>query len=65
MSIPTETMANIHGIAYRYNSDKGANDYSYCPHCGGVHIGMCPRIAYIEYHPWGAVKRVEFFKYPS
>lgn len=36
-----------------------------CPHCSGAynavyHGGPCPRVKAIEYHPNGAVKRVEF-----
>jgi hypothetical protein len=31
-----------------------------CPHCGGWHTGMCPRLKAIEYHPDGTVKRVEY-----
>jgi len=31
-----------------------------CPHCGMIHRTTCPRIAAIEYHPDGSVKRVEF-----
>ena len=31
-----------------------------CPHCGMFHTTTCPRIAAIEYHPDGTVKRVEF-----
>ena len=33
-----------------------------CEYCGGAirHVGMCPRIAAIEYHENGSIKRVEF-----
>lgn len=31
-----------------------------CKHCGLSHETTCPRIKSIEYHPDGAVKRVEF-----
>ena len=33
-----------------------------CPHCGllGHMGGPCPRIAAIEYHPDGSIKRVEY-----
>ena len=36
-----------------------------CPHCSGpytsvVHSGKCPKIAEIEYHQDGTVKRVKF-----
>lgn len=31
-----------------------------CGHCGTVHIGACPRIKAIEYHPNGTVARVEY-----
>lgn len=34
-----------------------------CPHCGLIHETTCPRIRAIEYHPNGAVKRVEFHDY--
>ena len=33
---------------------------STCPHCGFIHETTCPRIRSIEYHPDGAVKRIEF-----
>ncbi len=33
---------------------------SACPHCGVGHIGTCPKIRAIEYHPDGTVKRIEF-----
>lgn len=29
-----------------------------CEHCGGVHVGACPRVASIEYHENGRVKTV-------
>ena len=32
-----------------------------CPYCGATHIGTCPRVSKIEYHPDGAIKAVEFF----
>jgi hypothetical protein len=32
-----------------------------CQWCGMIHNGTCPKVAAIEYHPNGAVKRVEFF----
>jgi hypothetical protein len=31
-----------------------------CFHCGGIHLGMCPRIKCIEYYPDGVIKRVEY-----
>lgn len=31
-----------------------------CGHCGGYHIGTCPRVKAVEYHPNGTVKRVEY-----
>ena len=31
-----------------------------CPHCNYGHVGTCPRIKAIEYHPDGTVKRIEF-----
>ncbi len=36
-----------------------------CPYCSGpfgavYHTSACPRVAAIEYHPNGTVKRVEF-----
>jgi hypothetical protein len=31
-----------------------------CEHCGFGHLGTCPRIKAIEYHPDGTVKRIEF-----
>ena len=36
-----------------------------CPHCSSpfqavMHAGPCPRIKAIEYHPNGAVKRIEY-----
>lgn len=31
-----------------------------CGYCGSYHDGTCPRVKSIEYHPSGAVKRVEF-----
>lgn len=30
-----------------------------CAHCGRIHATTCPRIAAIEYHECGTVKRVE------
>lgn len=33
-----------------------------CQHCGMIHDTTCPRISAIEYHPGGAVKRIEFHK---
>lgn len=32
-----------------------------CPYCGpgNIHLGLCPRIVAIEYHPNGQIKRVE------
>jgi hypothetical protein len=32
-----------------------------CGWCGLYHGPTCPRVAAIEYHPNGLVKRVEFF----
>lgn len=37
-----------------------------CEHCSRpgklvVHSGACPRVKSIEYHPSGAIKRVEFW----
>lgn len=29
-----------------------------CAYCNGIHMAVCPRIAEIEYHPDGTVKRV-------
>lgn len=36
--------------------------YRPCGYCGNhiQHIGVCPRVKAIEYHPNGSVKRVEF-----
>ena len=36
-----------------------------CPHCSGpynsvAHVGPCPKIKAIEYHPNGAIKRIEY-----
>jgi hypothetical protein len=36
-----------------------------CPWCSGpwskvYHGGVCPRVRAIEYHPSGAIKRIEF-----
>jgi len=32
-----------------------------CPHCGSWHTNkLCPRIAAIEYHDNGQIKRVEY-----
>lgn len=33
-----------------------------CGHCGQWHVvgGICPRVKAIDYHPDGAVKRVEY-----
>lgn len=31
-----------------------------CQWCAGNHIGTCPRVKSIEFHPNGAIKRVEF-----
>lgn len=31
-----------------------------CEYCGCYHTGVCPKIKAIEYHPDGAIKRVEF-----
>ncbi|HEU4635426.1 MAG TPA: hypothetical protein VFS41_04565 [Edaphobacter sp.] len=31
-----------------------------CQWCGMIHNGTCPKVSAIEYHPNGAVKRVEF-----
>ena len=31
-----------------------------CLYCGSYHIGICPRVKRVEYHPWGGVKSVEF-----
>lgn len=41
-----------------------------CQHCSGpfqivLHSGPCPRIKAIEYHPNGAVKRIEFKEAPD
>jgi len=33
-----------------------------CPWCGGYHIGVCPHVRAIEYHPNGEVKRVELWR---
>jgi hypothetical protein len=33
-----------------------------CEYCGLTHDTICPRIQAIEYHPDGAIKRVEFVK---
>lgn len=39
-----------------------AGTYRVCPHCGGmaIHMGPCPNIKAIEYHPDGSIKRVEY-----
>ncbi len=31
-----------------------------CGHCGAIHAGACPRVAAIEYHQDGTIKRVEY-----
>ena len=31
-----------------------------CEHCGYGHVGTCPKVKAIEYHPNGTVKRIEF-----
>ena len=36
-----------------------------CGHCSGngqwtIHAGTCPKVKAIEYHPNGAIKRIEF-----
>lgn len=31
-----------------------------CTHCGTMHATTCPRIAAIEYHENGQIKRIEF-----
>lgn len=33
-----------------------------CTYCGDYHAGQCPTISSIEYHPNGAVKRIEFHR---
>jgi len=37
-----------------------SRDYTQCPYCGIYHVGMCPRIKEIEYHPLGQIKRIVF-----
>jgi hypothetical protein len=32
-----------------------------CPYCGAIHGPKCPLVKAFEYHPDGAVKRVEFY----
>lgn len=34
----------------------------FCPHCGRntLHLGPCPNIKAIEYHPNGTIKRIEY-----
>ena len=35
-----------------------------CQWCGcGPHIGKCPEVKSMEYHPDGTIKRVEFFSW--
>ncbi len=47
-------------------SDTSAvNKSANCPHCGMIHSTTCPLIKAIEYHPNGAVKRVEFKSAPD
>lgn len=38
-----------------------------CPHCSGpynaaYHLGACPRMKAIEYHPNGTIRRVEYHR---
>jgi len=31
-----------------------------CSYCGNYHVGVCPRVASMEYFPNGMLKRIEF-----
>ena len=31
-----------------------------CPHCGGIHLGVCSRIKSIDYYPDGTIKHIEY-----
>ena len=43
----------------------------YCPYCSSppstyvFHIGKCPKVKAIEYHPNGTIKRIEFEEVPK
>jgi hypothetical protein len=37
-------------------------DTMVCQFCGGVHIGVCPRVSAVSYYPDGRVKRAEFLQ---
>lgn len=39
--------------------------YDTCKHCGTIHGPLCPFVKAIEYHPDGAVKRIEFVERAS
>lgn len=43
--------------------DTTNNQQGACPFCGSWHIGRCPQIAEIEYHPNGTIKRVRYVEY--
>lgn len=47
-------------LEYPYRYVTGGGALKYCEHCGSCHVGVCPRIKMIEYHPNGVIKRVEY-----
>jgi hypothetical protein len=55
-------MPRANHIAVYFSPNYDAN-YSWCPYCGNVHNGMCPRIQYIEYHQDGRIKSVHFYEH--
>lgn len=54
--IGVNDVAAVYGAAL---SIPGACGYCSSPHSAVIHGGPCPRVKAIEYHPNGAVKRVE------
>lgn len=55
-----EKLQQLAQITPSHETGKGS-----CPYCSGpsrfvYHVGTCPRVKAIEYHPDGSVKRVEF-----
>lgn len=68
MNTTTTARVGVNDVAAAYGNARSIPGA--CPHCSGpfsatIHSGACPRVKAIEYHPDGAVKRVELHPEPS
>ena len=58
------------GNSQGHETTSSARPTSACPYCSSagswtMHGGKCPKVAEIEYHPDGSVKRVRFNPEPT